>query len=82
MKRKKQVRDAFEKGYFCLYGRGDPLKEFSDPLEDFTRIEDTEVPEVKRFGGNHREYSAVFHYLIWSREMIEEIERRLKSGVM
>ena len=76
----KQVKDAFERGYFCLYGKGDPLKEFSDPLEDFTRIEDTEVEGVKRFGGNHKRYSAAFHYLIWNRELIEEIEKRLDKG--
>jgi len=44
---------------------GDPLEKFSDPLEDFTKIEDTEVLKAKRFGGNHREYPAAFHYLIW-----------------
>ena len=76
----KQVESAFERGYFCLYGKGDPLKEFSDPLDDFTSLDDIEVQGVKRFGGNHRRYSAAFNYLIWNRELIEEIERRLNKG--
>ena len=76
----KQVEDAFERGYFCLRGKGDPLKEFSDPLEDLTKIEDTEVEGVKRFSGNHKRYSAAFDYLIWDKELIEEIEKRLNKG--
>ena len=74
----KQVEGAFERGYFCLRGKGDPLEEFSDPLEDLTKMEDTEVEGVKRFSGDHRRYSGVFNYLIWNRELIEEIEKRLK----
>ena len=70
----KRLKETFEKGYFCIYGRGHPLEEFSDPLDDFTSLDDTEVQGVKRFGGNHKEYSAAFHYLIWNRELIEEIE--------
>ena len=76
----KQVKDAFERGYFCLRGKGDPLEEFSDPLEDLTKMEDTEVEGIKRFGGNHKRYSAAFDYLIWDRELIEEIEKRLNKG--
>ena len=76
----KQVEEAFERGYFCLRGKGDPLKELSDPLLDFARMEDTEVEGVKRFSGDHKRYSAAFNYLIWNRELIEEIEKRLKRG--
>jgi len=75
-----RFRKIFDKGYLCLYGRGHPLEEFTDPLDNFTSLDDTEVQGVKRFGGNHREYSAAFHYIIWSRELIEEIEKRLKGG--
>ena len=35
---------------------------------------------VKRFSGNHLKCSAAFHYIIWSRELIEEVEKRLKGG--
>jgi len=77
----KRLKETFEKGYFCIYGRGHPLDEFSDPLDETTYLYNTEVEGVKRFGGNHREYSAAFNYLIWNRELIEEIERRLREVV-
>ena len=76
-----RLRETFDKGYLCLYGRGHPLEEFTDPLDEITSLDDTEAEGVKRFGGNHREYSAAFNYLIWNRELIEEIERRLREVV-
>jgi len=75
----KRLKETFEEGYFCIYGRGHPLEEFTDPLDETTYLYATEVEGVKRFCGNHRRYSAAFNYLVWSRELIEQIERRLRE---
>ena len=75
-----QIEEAFRRGYFCIYGKGDPLEEFSDPLEDYTRLVDcSETPRVKRFCGNHKKYSAAFSYIIWNEKIIEEIKKRLNQ---
>ena len=78
-----QVEEAFKRGYFCLYGKGDPLEEFSDPLEDFTQLVDCpETPKVKRFWGNHKKYSAAFYYIVWNEKIIEEIKKRLNQPIL
>ena len=43
----KRLRETFERGYFCIYGRGHPLEEFTDPLDDFTSLDDTEVEGLR-----------------------------------
>jgi len=66
------------KGYFCLYGKGHPLDEFSDPLEEFTHIS-KHTNNVYSFVGNHKEYSGAFYYLVWDKELINKIKASLNE---
>lgn len=64
------------KGYFCHYGKGNPLDEINDKLEHFSYIENS-FDNVYKFGGNHVEYSGVFNYYIWDKNIIKTIEEKL-----
>jgi len=71
------------KGFYCNYGKGHPLAEFSDPLRlfeggrPFTEVEKRD--NVWVFCGNHKEYSGAFRYLIWDRKLAHEVIKRLEN---
>ena len=70
-------------GYYRLHGRHDhPLDEFTfkkgGGLEDFTRLVPYDGKWLWNFGGNHRNYSAAFTYLVWDRKLAGDIRQRLK----
>jgi len=67
---------SMNKGYFCGYGKGNPLEELSDKLTSFSYIENS-FDNVYKFGGNHVEYSGVFNYYIWDKNIIGAIKEKL-----
>lgn len=73
-------------GYFRIYGHNNsPLAELKftqgGELEDFTSIERLGRPQVWRFGGNHRCYSAAFSYLIWDAKLAARVKKHLLKHV-
>lgn len=71
-------------GYFKIYGHNNsPLNEFKftqgGGLEDFTWIERLGRPQLWRFTGNHRHYSAAFSYLIWDAKLAGKVKKRLSK---
>jgi len=67
---------SMDKGYFCHYGKGNPLEELGDKLTSFSYIENS-FDNVYKFGGNHVEYSGVFNYYIWDKNIIGAIKEKL-----
>ena len=67
---------SMSKGYFCHYGKGNPLEELSDKLTSFSYIENS-FDNVYKFGGNYVEYSGAFNYYIWDKNIIGVIKEKL-----
>lgn len=68
-----------EDGFYFEHGRGHPLDEFEDDnFEWFTKL--TPKTGYHKFWGNHHRTGPAFSYIIWSKELVQEIEERLEKA--
>ncbi len=65
-----------DSGFFCVYGKGKPLDELQDQLNDATHF-GLLGEGVWTFAGNHEQYSGAFQYWVWDPKLIEQIKNSL-----
>jgi len=63
----------FGRGFFCDYGKGNPIEEVSSGDADFGFWEREKEKGIWVLVGNHRENGRAFRYIIWDSGIIGKI---------